>query len=102
MSHIKEGLVGRLFHKFLLNLPYLTIILVGLLFVLNIAFYKKESIEYSDILLDKTFEDVNEIYINNEFGKSFILEVPQRSRIIVQKKDGGNSQTNVIKIDILK
>lgn len=102
MQHTKEGLIGRLIHKFFQNLSYIVGICIGLLFLLNIFFYKKDTVDYSDILLDKTFEDVNEIYINNEFGKSFILTTPQRSRIIVQRKEGGNSHTNVIKIDILK
>jgi len=102
MPHTKEGLVGKLIHKFFLNLPYIATFFIGLLLILNMMFYKKEDIDYSDVLLDRTFENVNEIYINNEFGKSFILKDPQRSRIIVQKKEGGDHNANVIKIDILK
>lgn len=102
MPHIKEGLVGRIIHSFFLNLPYIATFFIGSLLILNLVFYKKEDINYSDVLLDRTFENINEIYVNNEFGKSFILKDPQRSRIIVQKKDGGDHNTNVIKIDILK
>ncbi|MDY0215278.1 MAG: hypothetical protein RBS24_07205 [Bacilli bacterium] len=102
MPHTKGGILIKIAHWIGINIPYITTFLVVSLIILNLVLHKKENIEYSDILLDKTFENVNEIYINNEFGKSFILKDPQRSRIVVQKKDIGDHNTNVIKIDILK
>jgi hypothetical protein len=78
------------------------ICIVGILFIANLMFYNTEEINYSDIVLDKTFENVDEVYINNEFGKSLILKVPHRSRIIVQKKELANSNTFLIRVDVLK
>lgn len=101
MQYIK-GRLGKLFHKFISNLHYIMIYIVGILFIANLVFYNSEEINYSDIVLDKTFENVDEVYINNEFGKSLILKVPHRSRIIVQKKELGNSNTFLIRIDVLK
>lgn len=102
MPHTKGGILIKIAHWIGVNIPYIATFFVGSLIILNLVLHKKEDIEYTDVLLDKTFENVNEIYINNEFGKSFILKDPQRSRIIVQKKDIGDHNTNVIKIDILK
>ena len=53
-------------------------------------------------LLDRSFEDIDEIYISNEFGKSYILKPPKRSRIIVQKKELEKSNNYVIKITIIQ
>ena len=102
MPHTKGGVLTRIINWVGFNIPYIATFFVGTLIILNLMLHKKDDIDYSDVLLDKTFENVNEIYINNEFGKSFILKNPQRSRIIVQKKDIGDHNTNVIKIDILK
>ena len=66
------------------------------------VFYSKNNdLDYYNLLLDKTYENVNEIYIDNEFGKSIILSTPKRSRIIVKKRDNGANQSYIIKIDVL-
>lgn len=97
-----KGKVGQIIHKLFSNLHWIVGIIVGVLFISNILFYRIEEINHSDILLDKTFENVDEVYINNEFGKSLILKVPHRSRIIVQKKELGKGNTYLIRVDILK
>lgn len=97
-----KGEIGKLFHKLISNLHYIMIVIVGILFIANLLFYKSEEVDYSDIVLDKTFENVDEVYINNEFGKSLILKVPHRSRILVQRKELGNSNTFLIRVDVLK
>ena len=97
-----RGRLGKFFHKLISNLHYIMVCVVGILFVANLLFYKSEEVNYSDIVLDKTFENVDEVYINNEFGKSLILKVPHRSRIIVQRKELGNSNTFLIRVDVLK
>lgn len=101
MQYIK-GKLGLLFHKLMSNLHFISAFIIGVLFVTNMMFYKSEEINMSNILLDKTFENIDEIYINNEFGKSLILKVPHRSRIIVHKKEVGNSNAFLIRIDVLK
>jgi hypothetical protein len=43
-------------------------------------------IELKDIELDKTFENIEEIKVQYKLGKGYLLEFPQRTRIIVKKK----------------
>lgn len=100
MQHF-NGTLGLILHKVTSNLHFVVMFIMGLLFIFNLLFYTTKEIELSDILLDKTFENVDEIYINNEFGRSMILKVPHRSRIIVQKKELG-TDTFVIRVDVLK
>ena len=97
-----KGRLGKPLHKLISNLHYIMVSIVGILFVANLLFYKSEEVNYSDIVLDKTFENVDEVYINNEFGKSLILKVPRRSRIIVQRKELENSNAFLIRVDVLK
>lgn len=104
MHHTKGGFLGNLIHKIFLNIHIIVLVLLIVLFSFNIIFYNKKNEQQfeTDVLLDKTYENINEIYINNEFGKSFILKTPTRSRIIVQKKEIGNTNTFIIKIDVIQ
>jgi hypothetical protein len=101
MQYIK-GKIGLFLHKILSNLHYISAIIIGILFITNMLFYKSEEVNLEDVLLDKTFENVDEIYINNEFGKSIILKVPHRSRIIVHKKELNENNSFLIRVDVLK
>ncbi len=101
MPYIK-GKLAIIFHYMMSRLHYIMGVFIGILFIANLLFYKAEEIHPSDILMDKTFENVDEVNINNEFGKSLILKVPHRSRIVVQKKELGKVNTFLIRVDVLK
>ena len=94
--------INNLLNKMLLNFHIIAFIMVAFFFILNMVFYSKNNdLDYYNLLLDKTYENVNEIYIDNEFGKSIILSTPKRSRIIVKKCDNDVNQSYIIKIDVL-
>lgn len=101
MPNINLGIFEKLTHKIILNMNFIVVFII-ILFVINILFHKQEEVKEESVLLDKSFEDIDEIYIGNEFGKSYILKPPKRSRIIVQKKELEKSNNYVIKITIIQ
>lgn len=90
-----------IFQYFLSNIWIGVIIILLPLFFIDLFTddpYKCSNIE---IKLDETFENIDEIYVNNDFGKSVILHTPKRSRIIVQKKEYSENNSYMIKINII-
>lgn len=45
-----------------------------------------KKITLKEIELDKTFENIEEIKVQYKLGKGYLLEFPERTRIIVKKK----------------
>lgn len=96
IKHTKD-----IFQYFLSNIWIGVLLIIIPLFFMDL-FLDEPKLKDQVILLDKTFENIDEIYINNDFGKSIILHVPSRSRIIVQQKEYSENNTYMIKINIIK